>query len=162
MSFSAVKEYQPSEWRKLLDRVFLTDEWICPMNQDVFLKQLILVFYPLSVDKNEAPAEQCCSTLVVTGYELARNKLKKPSDLMTSEKLEQAKLALKDFIGESLGLNSGTLRKAKQIADKNAFKWPYQNNDFGDSVYCVNCNSITEYLWQNRQGNWTVKCTLCK
>lgn len=161
MSTGNVKQYLPSEWEKLLEHAFLTDEWIQPQNQDAYMKQLLLVFYPLTAGKTEALAEQCAATLCVSGYEVAEAKLKHPSEAMWKEKLGQAKLALRDFLGESAGLSRGVLRKDKRIAHRDAFKWAYQSSDFGDPAYCSNCHSYSDFSWNNRRGDWTVKCDQC-
>lgn len=159
---SRVKEYKVAEWPKLLDHAYIaTEEWVRPANMDAYLQQMVLVFYPLTEGKREAMAEQCGATIAVTGRELRMAKLKLPSPAMFKEKQEQAKLALRDFLGVQSGLDRGVLRKPKRLAYRDAFKWPYQGSDFGDPAECTKCSGPTEFAWKVRRGDWTVRCGHC-
>lgn len=155
-----MKQYAPSDWKKLLDHVTVT-EWVRPQHMDAFLKQMLLGFYPVIKGKSQAKYEQAAATMAVTGHEVYLRNLKAPSQQMEEEKREQAKLSMEDFLGQQLGLESGLIRKAKARAYRDSFKWPYQISDFGDAPTCVNCHAAAEFTWKAYRGDWIVRCVNC-
>jgi len=154
-----MKTYQPTEWKNLLDHATVTEEYFKPANQDAFIKQMILIFYPLVKGVKQVRAEQCYSTMCVTGHEVYSNKLKAPTETMWKMKEDGARLSLEDYLSGE-GLERGELRKKKHRADRMSFKWPYVS-DFGGDVECVSCNSPIEFNWIFKKGDWIVTCPNC-
>ncbi len=157
---SGVKEYQPSEWERLLDHTYLTSEWVRPMNQDVWCRHLILAFYPLVVGKTAARIEQAAATLTISTDEVMQRELKEPSQAVLEEKRAQATEALRDLLAGA-GLGRGVLGRAKHIAHRDAFKRAYQTSAFGDPSECDRCGSPSELIWRHYRGDWTVRCATC-
>ncbi len=157
---SDVRELPLSQWERLLDHTVLTPEWVSPANQDAVLRQLVLLFYPVIVGSTVAMAEQAYAAIAVSGYELRKMNLAKPSEAMLEEKTAQAKLALRDLLA-SVGLDRGVLQKNKRRAHKDSFKWPYQSSEFGGAPDCDSCGRPSAFRWHCYRGDWTVRCSVC-
>lgn len=155
-----MKTYNPSDWKQLLNHAVLSGDWLRPANQDAWIKQLRLDFYPLVKGKKTARVEQCASVLVVSGHELVASKLKAPNHRIEREKQDEAQAAMEMFLEHDLGLGSGTIRKDKFLPNRMSFQYPYQTSDFGDPAECQNGHS-TEFKWKNIRGDLKVSCTVC-
>lgn len=150
--------YEPSEWAKIIDHARPSGDWYQPANQDVFVKQLRVIFYPLIKGKALAMAEQAAATGCVIGYAVYGKGLKKPDSEMEKAAIENARMAMELFLEENL--SSGTLKKEKSIPERMAFQWPYMASDFADTE-CKNCGRLASYRWKRLRGDWKVSCKYC-